>query len=93
MINTIKRQEEHRTQIIARLPGPCQSAMEDRFGASAPECVECRRLLINHASYHAESPEVLAERLRHHMGTLSCSGGNHLRREAAHMHLVEQGCL
>jgi len=61
--------------------------MEDRFGASAPECLDCRRLLMNHSSYHAESPAVLAERLRHHMGTLECAGGHHLRRESARLDL------
>ncbi|HET7775044.1 MAG TPA: hypothetical protein VFK74_01610, partial [Azospira sp.] len=67
--------------------GPCQSAIEDRFGSSHPECMECRRLVVNHASYHAEQPATVAERLRHHMSNLDCPGGAQLRRESARDHL------
>lgn len=84
MITTIKLQESRKAQILARLPGHCQATIEDRFSRTRPECVNCRRQVLNYANHQgdqSENPEVAAERLRHLMSHLDCPGGNVLRRQ------------
>lgn len=84
MIQNIKKHEAHKEQIISRLPEVCRLAIKDRFGSHAPQCLECRQLVVNYASNPGESPAVVAERVRQHMTHQDCPGGCYLRRDSDH---------
>lgn len=81
MITTIKLQESRKEQILARLPGPCQASIEDRFSTACPECINCRRQVLSYACSQSGAPDEAARQLRDQMSHLDCPGGHHLRRQ------------